>query len=141
MFILYILAGLISLILLAMVIFGIYYIVAHIQVELIYKVLDELWDSCSLIYYYMDDSSKKIFEKRLKCELDIELEPIDYELEQDDANHTKLRKLLISVPKLYEKYDKKFQKSCIMARNIVYGSDIEVREVTNVINSILGVWR
>lgn len=130
----------ISLILFAMILFGIYYVVANIQVKLLYRVLDELWDHCSLIYYYMDDNTKEIFSKKLECELGMEPELIDFELEEDDENHTILKKLLASVPMLYKKFDKMFERSCLLARDLAYGSDEEVREVTNLINSILGVW-
>jgi len=137
MFILWVLLIIISALLIAMIIFGIYYIVAHIQVALIYKVLDELWDYCSVIYYYMDDNEKDIFSTKLKYELNLELEPIEFELENDDKNHSKLKKLIANIPRLYDKYNKRLESSCLLARDIAYGSDEEVRNVTNLIKSVL----
>ena len=111
--------------------------VAHIQVALIYKVLDELWDYCSVIYYYMDDDEKDVFSTKLKYELNLELEPIDFELENDDMNHSRLKKLIANVPSLYDKYNRRLEHSCLLARDIAYGSDEEVRSVTDLINSVL----
>lgn len=130
----------ISILIFSMVILGLYYIIARIQVYSIYRVLDKLWDYCTLIYYYMDEELQEMVSERLKLEYQIEIDLDGFYAENDDENHTNMKRLIKSVPVLYQEYYDRFQSSCLLARNIAYGSDAEIKEVTEVFNSVLGVW-
>ena len=138
LYFLYILLVIISLALIVMLAYGIYFIIATVQLIKIKVEVENLWGFCSYAYYFMDESKKEIFETRVKNEVNRSIEKIDFEtVEESDNRPARLKEAKEYVIELYEELLKKIEKSVPLAKECADDYFYEIEDVVNIIKDVL----
>jgi len=135
---LYILLVIISVALILVLGYGVYFIVATVQLIKIRVGIQNLWGFCSYAYYSMDETRKEIFETRLKNEVNRSVEKIDFEtVEESDNRLERLKEAKQYVIELYEEILEKIEKSVPLAKETADDYFYEIEDVVNIIKDVL----
>ena len=133
-----ILAIIISMIIIAMVAYGIYFIIASFQTAYIILDIEDLWGVCSYAYCFMDEKKKKNFAERLEKELHRTIHEVGEEENKIEINRiARLKETKEYIIELYEKLIKRIEKAVPLARECSDEEFYEIEDVVNIIKEVL----
>ena len=108
---LYILLVIVSIALIVLIAYGVYFLVVIIQTAIFDKLLNNFWSICLLSYYYMNSSQRKMFESKLSNAINTTIELSGVEIDETEEDKkiklTMLKELLVDENKNFEKKSKK----------------------------------
>lgn len=134
-----ILAIVISIIIIAMVVYGIYFIIASFQLAHIRLDIQDLWGICSYAYCFMDENDKAIFAKRLKNELHRSIQEVGNDENKVEAFRiARLKQVKNDAIELYKELSKRIEKSVPLAREVANEEVHEIKNVVNILKDVLG---
>ncbi len=132
-----ILAIIISMIIIAMVAYGIYFIIAAFQLAHIRFEIQDIWEFCTYAYCFMDEENKKVFSERLEREVNKKIDEVEeYQNKVEVFRIQRLKQVKSDVLELYSELNNKILKCVPLARR---AADEETSEIKSVVNILIDV--